>query len=169
MSTVKFLTIPAKKLSQSITSASTSFKLNNIKSWKRSALGVQINLAASDFGTRAFGCFRNDTNTKIEIFEFDPSTIASASITISKRGLGFDGDMTTETTAYKLDWSANETTVLLGTDIPQLFKTLSQVSSGTTSPATTPDKIGDIYCDTVLAKVYISTGTSSSADWKLLN
>lgn len=123
---LNFLSIPPKKLSQSITSASASFKLNNIKSWKRNSLGVTINLTSGDFGTRAFGCFRNDTGTKIEIFEFDPATIASASITILKRGLDFNGDLTTETTAYKLDWSANETTVQMGTDLPQLFQYLKE-------------------------------------------
>ncbi len=121
-----FLSIPPKKLSQSITSASSTFRLNNIKSWKRTSLGVLIDLAQSDFGTRAFGCFRNDTGTKIEIFEFDPATIASTNITILKRGLDFNGDLSTETTAYKLDWSANETTVQLGTDIPQLFEYLKE-------------------------------------------
>lgn len=123
---VYFLSIPPKKLSRSITSASTSFRLNNIKSWKRNSLGVTINLAQSDFGTRAFGCFRNETGSKIEIFEFDPSTIASTDITILKRGLDFNGDMDTQTSAYKLDWSANETTVQLGTDVPQLFQYLKE-------------------------------------------
>ncbi|HBP65503.1 MAG TPA: hypothetical protein DD730_14895 [Desulfosporosinus sp.] len=130
---------------------------------------MNINLTASDFGTQAFGVFRNDTGTKIEIFEWDPSTIASTDITILKRGLGFSGDPTTETTAYKLDWSANETTVNLGTDVPQLLYAYPNISSGAVAPATTPAKIGDIYLDTVAGKVYISTNTSSSAGWKILN
>lgn len=118
---IKPLSIPPKKLSQSITSSSSSFKVNNIKSWARNALGVTINLTAADFGSQAFCVFKNDTGTKIEIMEIDPATIASSSITILRRGLNFDGDLTTETTAYKLDWSANETTVQFGTDVPQLF------------------------------------------------
>lgn len=166
---IKPTSVPPKKLSQSITSASSTFKVNNIKGWARNSLGVNINLTSADFGTRAFCVFRNDTSTKIEIMEFDPATIASASITILKRGLGFDGDMSTETTAYKLDWSANETTINFGTDVPQLLKSFSAVDSGTAAPATTPLKVGDIYCDTNAGKAYISTGTSSSADWKILN
>lgn len=43
------------------------------------------------------------------------------------------------------------------------------ISSGIVAPSSTPSKIGDIYCDTVAMKVYISTGTSSSADWRILN
>jgi hypothetical protein len=41
--------------------------------------------------------------------------------------------------------------------------------TGTVAPGFTPKFIGLIYCDTSAAKVYISTGVSSSADWKLLN
>lgn len=166
---IKPISVPPKKLSQSITSASTSFKVNNIKSWARNSLGVNINLTAADFGIRAFCVFRNDIGTKIEIMEFDPATIASTSITILKRGMSFDGNLSTETTAYKLDWSANETTINFGTDVPQLLKSFSAVDSGAVAPATTPLKVGDIYVDTVLGKVYISAGTSSSSDWKILN
>ncbi len=122
MATITPISVPPKKLAQSITSASSSFKVNNIKSWARNSLGVNINLTAGDFGTRAFCVFRNDTGTKIEIMEIDPATIASTSITILKRGMGFGGDLTTETTNYKLDWSANETTINFGTDVPQLFQ-----------------------------------------------
>jgi len=168
MSTVKPLTIPTKTLSQSIASDSTTFKVNNIKSWALNVLGQNINLQASDFGTRAFGCFRNSTGTVLEIFEFDVATIASANISFLKRGMSFDGDLTTQTTAYKLDWPAGSQ-ILFGSDVPQIFKTLAQVSSGAVVPATTPLKVGDIYCDTVLGKVYISTGTSSSSDWRILN
>lgn len=45
-------------------------------------------------------------------------------------------------------------------------KTRSVSSSGAGVPSSTPDKRGDIYVDTTNLKIYISTGTSSSADWK---
>jgi len=122
---LKFLSIPQKSLTQSITSTSMSFKVNNIKGWGLNALGVNIALTASDFGTQAFCVFRNDTGTIIEIMEFDPATIASSSITILKRGLNFDGDLTTETTSYKLDWPTG-TTIHFGTDAPQLFQYLKE-------------------------------------------
>jgi hypothetical protein len=32
-----------------------------------------------------------------------------------------------------------------------------------------PNKVGDIYCDTSGGKVYIATGKTTSADWKILN
>ena len=126
---LSFLTIPQKSLSQSITSASSTFKLNNIKSFAVNSLGVNINLVAGDFGTQAFGVFRNATGTIIEVFEFDPTTIASTSVTILKRGLNFDGDLTTETTNYKLDWPAGSI-VMLGTDAPQVFQWLKEYIDG---------------------------------------
>lgn len=43
------------------------------------------------------------------------------------------------------------------------------IFTGAVAPATAPIKIGDIYIDTVLAKVYISAGVSASTDWKVLN
>lgn len=43
------------------------------------------------------------------------------------------------------------------------------ISSGTSAPGTTPTKVGDIFVDTNAGKVYISAGTSSSSDWKVLN
>lgn len=45
----------------------------------------------------------------------------------------------------------------------------NDVSSGAVAPSSTPSSIGQIYVDTVLAKVYISTGTTNSSDWKILN
>lgn len=107
--------IPPKKLIQSITSASTSFKINNILDWDG-----ETALTSGDFGTQAFGVFLNDSKTRMELFEFDPATIASSSITILNRGLYFNG-AETELAANKREWSANETTVLLGTNTPQLL------------------------------------------------
>jgi len=43
------------------------------------------------------------------------------------------------------------------------------VTSGTAAPTTTPVALGQIFIDTANGKVYISTGTASSADWKILN
>jgi len=43
------------------------------------------------------------------------------------------------------------------------------ISSGVEAPASTPTKVGDIYVDTNLAKVYIAAGTTNSSDWKVLN
>jgi hypothetical protein len=168
MSKIIPLSVPQKSLTQSISSSASSFKVSNIKGWAKNALGVNIALTASDFGDRAFCVFRNDTGTTIEIMEFDKSTIASASITILKRGLNFNGDPDTETTNYKLDWPAG-TIIQFGTDAPQLIYALPNITSGTTAPSSTPEKIGNFYVDTVAGKLYFSKGTSSSADWTIAN
>jgi len=107
--------VPTKRLAASIKSDATSFKVGNILSW------AGIDLVAEDFGTVAYGCFRNSSGTLMELFEWDPATIASASITLNKRGLKFNGDLTTEVAANKRAWVKGDTLVELGTHTPQLI------------------------------------------------
>jgi len=122
---LNFITVPTKRLSQSISSGSTSFKLGDILGWDGVAL------TAADFGTQAFAVFRNDANTLIEIVEFDPATIASASIAMTRRGLKFNSDtIATEVTANKLDWVKNETLVEIGTNSPQVYQWLKNYIDG---------------------------------------
>lgn len=115
MGSIKPTTVPTKRLASSITASSTSFQLNNIKGWDGS------DLASTDFGSVAYGIFRDPTNTIVELFSFDPSTIASSSISFVHRGLKFDGDPTTEISDNKLTWVRNQTQVELGSDLPQLL------------------------------------------------
>lgn len=122
---LKFTTIPQKRLLAGITSASTSFYLNNIVSFD----GV-TDLTPADFGSIHYCAFRNDTGTILELMEIDPSTItAGDAITINKRGLSFYGDLTTQDTDLKLDWPTN-TVVMLGTDVPQIFQWLKEYIDG---------------------------------------
>lgn len=118
-----FATIPSKRLAQSITSVSTTFYINNIIGFNTTD---SLDVDDTDLGTQHFCVFRNDTGTKIEIMEIDPATIGTGPITILRRGLSYYGDLTTEVTANKLDWSANETVVNLGTDSPQIFQWLKE-------------------------------------------
>jgi len=46
---------------------------------------------------------------------------------------------------------------------------LTRTLSGTAAPTTTPAAIGIQFVDTTNKKIYVSTGTSSSADWTILN
>jgi len=118
---VKFTSVPTKILADSITSSATAFRLNNITGWDGD------DLVAGDFGSTAYGVFRNATNTTIEFFEFDPATIASATITITRRGLAFDAaDLTTEVSANKRSWNRGDTFVDLGTDTPQMLQWLKE-------------------------------------------
>lgn len=43
------------------------------------------------------------------------------------------------------------------------------VYTGTAAPSTTPLMVGDLFVDTTGKKIYCATGTSSSADWTILN
>jgi hypothetical protein len=57
-------------------------------------------------------------------------------------------------------------------DLSNLFQYVSkcpQVVVSKVVPALSPRNIGDIYINTVTAKVYIATGISSSSDYKILN
>lgn len=125
MSTLKFASIPQKRLLQGITPVSTSFYLNNILSFDG-----ENNVSAADLGSIHYCCFRNDTGSVVEFMEIDPSTlIAGGAITINKRGLSFYGDLTTQTTALKLDWPTNSI-VMLGTDVSQIFQWLKEYIDG---------------------------------------
>lgn len=166
MADIKFITIPSKRLAESITATSTLLKLNNIEGWDGE------DLTSGDFGDLLYAVLRNDQNTVIEIIELDPTTIANATttgITINKRGLQFDGDLTTEVSANKLTWVKNETIVELGTNAPQLLnhtvrvigaQTIAGIKTFSSLPATTA---GDPVADNDLArKAYIDAAVSGS-------
>lgn len=115
--TVKFISVPTKRLAETINGSAYAFELNNIQGWDGS------NLEASDFGTKHYISFRNTAGTKLELMEIDPATIASSQITILKRGLGFDGDQVTEVAANIQDvWVKGDTLVELGTHASQLLE-----------------------------------------------
>lgn len=46
---------------------------------------------------------------------------------------------------------------------------LSKITIGTAAPSITPTSVGQIFVDTTNKKAYVSTGTSSSTDWTILN
>jgi hypothetical protein len=126
MASINPISVPSKRLSESITGASMSFKTNNILGWDGVAL------TSADFGTVAYVVFRNSAGTLLELCEIDPTTIASASITISRRGLKFTGDLTTEVSGNKLSWVKGDTIVEFGTDVPQLLKHFVDILSNQT-------------------------------------
>lgn len=166
MATIKPLSVPAKRLAATISGSASSFKLDDILTWDGST-----NLSSSDFGTKAYAAFRNSAGTLVEFMEIDPSTIASASITILYRGLAYNGDnLTTEISANKLTWVKGDTIVELGTHLPQLLahyvtiigdQTVAGIKTFSSLPATTA---GNPVSDNDLArKAYVdllATGTA---------
>lgn len=136
---IQATSVPSKRLAASILSTDSSFQVNNILSWKGLQDGTTT-LTSADFPTRAFGVFRNSTNTQIEFFEFDPTTIASTSITIIGRGLAYTGAYV-DGAVTKYNWNQNETIVELGSHGPQEFQIFrdyvdTAITSGAV-PATT--------------------------------
>ena len=117
---IKYTSTPSKTLATSLNATAMVFKLNNIQGWDGE------DLTSADFGSVAYGVLRNSNNTILELFEFDPSTIADASITINKRGLKFTGDLLTEVTANKLPWVKGDTFVDIGVDTPQMLQSLQE-------------------------------------------
>jgi len=113
---ITFTTVPAKTLYQPLLSTDVTFKLADITGFSGS------NLTAADFGTVGYGVILNSDRSVMELFSWDPTTIASTSISFVARGLPFTGSGAS-VTAYKLDWPAGST-VLLGSDTPQIIQYL---------------------------------------------
>lgn len=160
---ISFATMPSKRLAQGITSSSSSFYVNNIIGFNTTD---SLDVTSANLGTQHYVVFRNDTGTKIEIMEIDPTTISTGPITIVRRGLSYYGDRTTEVTANKLDWSANETIVNFGTDAPQLFQYLKEyidaaAIAGTVPASTTTPGIVERATQ---AEADAGTGTNGSYD-----
>lgn len=158
-----FATIPSKRLAQGITSSSSSFYVNNIIGFNTAD---SLNVDDTDLGTQHYVVFRNDTGTKIEIMEIDPTTISTGPITIVRRGLSYYGDRTTEVTANKLDWSANETIVNFGTDAPQLFQYLKEYIDAAAIAGSVPASTATpgIVERATQAEADAGTGTNGSYD-----
>lgn len=116
MPTVKSASVPAKRLSATVSPSSLGFKLNNIKDWDGAT-----DLTSVRWGTLAYGAFTNPDRTRLEFFSFDPATIADETILFVKRGLKYDGDYDTEVPANKQTWIARQTVVLIGTDASALL------------------------------------------------
>lgn len=166
MSTVTYTSVPTKRLAESISGSSTTFKLSSITGWDGASL------TSADFGSRLWAVFRNSANTLMEIMEIDPTTITSASspITIITRGLKFTGDQSTSVSGNKLTWIKGDTVVELGTSVPQLLemtvrtvgdqtisgiKTFSSLPSIPATPVASTDAASKGYVDLV------GTGTAT--------
>ena len=152
---LNFLTAPPKRLLAGITSASTEFYVTNILSFDG-----ENDITPADLGTQHYCAFRNDTGTILELMEIDPSSISTGPITIVRRGLAFNGDLTTEDPDKKLDWPSGSV-VQFGTDVPQIFQWLKEyvdnaLIAGTVPASTTA---GGIVAEASLAEIQAGTAT----------
>lgn len=73
--------------------------------------------------------------------------------------------------AYKLpsaDGTAGQAIVTNGSGTAS-YQSVPVITSGTTAPASTPSKVGNIYVDTTNKKLYFATGATNSSDWTIAN
>ncbi|MBI3887537.1 hypothetical protein HY310_00525, partial [Candidatus Microgenomates bacterium] len=164
---IQFTSIPAKRLNVTIDGSAMTCVLGDIKGWN------DTDLTSGDLGDKLYASFRNSTGTLMELMELDPTTIASASITILKRGLKFDGDLTTQVGANKLTWIQGDTIVELGSTPPQLLnytvrtygtQTINDVKTFTSLPvlpATAPSGNQAASASWVASVLAGSVGTAS--------
>ncbi len=118
-----YVAIPGKLLKTDITSSDSTFKIRDIL-WYTGSDGVDVNLAASDFGSDnvGYGVFEPRTDRE-EWFTFSSANMAVATttgLTISARGLIRTSPYTTEASARKFSHSSG-TTVLLYTNAPAFY------------------------------------------------
>lgn len=123
---VKFVSVPSKRLKKALSASSDRLVLNNIRNWENES-GEATNLTPANFGDTQYVVLRDKNNTRLEIIEIDPSTIADSEITILKRGLQFDGDLVEEPT-LKQAWEVSGTIVELGTHTPQALESLLRLT-----------------------------------------
>lgn len=123
MARKNYVAIPPKSLKTDVLSTDSTFKIRDIV-WYTGSDGVDVNLAASDFGTDqvGYGVFEPRT-AREEWFTFSSANMATATttgLTISARGLIRTAPYTTEATARKFNHEAGST-VLLYTNSPAFY------------------------------------------------
>lgn len=159
-------TIPPKTLARSIGASEYVFRPNNILSWKENT-----NLVPGDFGDNVYVIFYDLTESRIELMEIDPDTVLpDQDITVLKRGLGFNGDLTTENADLKLEWNKNETVIQMGAVTPQLLKKLEDtlntaVVAGGVPAEVTVAGIGEL---STTAEIDADTGTPQTVGHPLI-
>ena len=120
--TKRYPSIPLKTLASDLSSSGTTFKLTDILDWGGTALD------SGQFSTYIPATIMNDSRTKVEFVLVTASTIANAittGATFYKRGLKYysegDAEDMDEVAANKLDWTAGETKILLGSNPPYMY------------------------------------------------
>lgn len=123
MARKNYVAIPPKPLKTDVLSTDSTFKLRDIV-WYTGSDGVDVNLAASDFGSDnvGYGVFEPKT-AREEWFTFSSANMATATttgLTITARGLIRTSPYTTEATARKHNHESGSI-VLLYTNSPAFY------------------------------------------------
>lgn len=127
-----------------------------------------IQLTMTSFGTKGYITIDAGNNTQEEQISFTGITL-NGNGTSTLTGISNVAFVTpfAETSGLKKTHAGGAEVVVSNTS--GFYNNFSSISSGTIVPATTPTSLGQVYIKTNTAKVYMSTGTSSSSDWTLLN
>lgn len=125
MARKNYVAIPPKSLKTDVLSTDSTFKIRDIL-WYTGSDGVDVNLAASDFGSDnvGYGVFEPKT-AREEWFTFSSANMATAvtgGLTISARGLIRTAPYTTEAAARKYNHESGSI-VLLYTNSPAFYDT----------------------------------------------
>lgn len=125
MARKNYVAIPPKSLKTDVLSTDSTFKIRDIL-WYTGSDGVDVNLAASDFGSDnvGYGVFEPKT-AREEWFTFSSANMATAvtgGLTITARGLIRTAPYTTEATARKFNHESGSI-VLLYTNSPAFYDT----------------------------------------------
>ena len=123
MARKNYVAIPPKSLKTDVLSTDSTFKIRDIL-WYTGSDGVDVNLAASDFGSDnvGYGVFEPKT-AREEWFTFSSANMATAvtgGLTITLRGLIRTAPYTTEATARKFNHESGSQ-VLLYTNSPAFY------------------------------------------------
>lgn len=123
MARKNYVAIPPKSLKTDVLSTDSTFKIRDIL-WYTGSDGVDVNLAASDFGSDnvGYGVFEPKT-AREEWFTFSSANMATAvtgGLTITARGLIRTAPYTTEATARKFNHESGSQ-VLLYTNSPAFY------------------------------------------------
>jgi hypothetical protein len=143
-----------------------SFKTTNITNFYDEVGNKMIQLMSDGQPTEAYMQFYHEVDgSAVTIYAGGDE--ADIDITLSKKGAGTI-NITEGIYSAKIDPSEIATSNKTFT-FPNQTGIISTVTSGVVAPSSTPAALGQIYVDTALAKVYVSTGTTNSGDWTILN
>jgi hypothetical protein len=160
MATQTPLTFPPKVLAAPLSAAGTRLILPDLHHWDYETSGAS--LTSGEVGTVIYATLQNFSRSRMEILELDASTLDVATTTgilINKRALSFMGG-TTANVETAFDHVANETLVMLGSNPPQLYTDLADLTEAQTFTA--------VKTLTSTAKWVYNAAPTFSADQELI-
>lgn len=108
------------------------------------------------------------TNLKVAIKAYCDTLYASGSAYVHPTTDGNKHVLATSTTNNGKVLTAGSSAGVFTWEAVPAVATTPVISTGTSAPATTPGKAGDMFVDTSAKKLYIATAATASTDWTLV-